>query len=249
MIEVRNISFFHGKRPVLRDVSFDVPPGECVGVLGNNGAGKSTLLTCLNRVRVPASGKVRIDGRDVLAMNREECARLISYVAQKNEAGQSTVFDTVLLGRSPHVGWRTGARDVAVCADMLERLGISHLGMRPLAQLSGGELQKVMLARALVQEPRLLLLDEPTSNLDPRNQHEMLRLVKDMARERQISVIMVIHDLSLALHFCDKFLFVKDGTVFRYGDASIIQEDTLRQVYGIETRIFHVEGRKIAIVA
>lgn len=249
MIEVRDISFFHGKRTILHGISFDVCPGECVGILGVNGAGKSTLLSCLNGLRRPATGSVMLDGVDILTLERRDRARLAAYVAQKVDAGHMTVFDAVLLGRTPHVRPGSRQKDIAMCADMLDRIGLASLAMRPLRELSGGEAQKVMLARALVQEPRMLLLDEPTSNLDLRNQHDMLYLVRTLARERGIVVLMVLHDPCLALRFCDRFLFLKNGTVFRYGDSAIFHEDVLRQVYGIETRIIDVEGRKLAVVA
>ena len=232
MIEVKNISFSYGKNDILKDVSFTMNPGEVVGILGNNGAGKSTFITCLNRVNTPKTGQLVIDGNDMLKAGRQVSARNISYVAQKSSVGHATVFDTVLLGRKPYI----------------HQIGIDEFCLRYVNELSGGELQKVMLARALVQEPKLLLLDEPTSNLDPKNQYEMMSLVRDVARERQIGVMVVIHDLSLALRFCDKFLFLKDGVVHRYGDESIITPETIKDVYGIDAKIVPVDGRQIVMI-
>ena len=178
MIEVENISFAYAGNEVLKNISFTVQPGECVGVLGNNGAGKSTLITCLNRIHTPKTGRVRIDNQDVLKMKQREIARRISYVAQKNELSRTTVFDSVLLGRKPYIGWTVSQKDLDLCDEMIERVGMSEFKLRYVNELSGGELQKVMLARALVQQPKLLLLDEPTSSLDPKNQHGMLTLVQ-----------------------------------------------------------------------
>jgi iron complex transport system ATP-binding protein len=177
-----------------------------------------------------------------------EAARRISYVAQKNEINQMTVFDSVLLGRRPFIKWAITQDDIDICENVIHQLGMSQFKLRYMDELSGGELQKIMLARALVQQPRLLLLDEPTSNLDPKNQHEMLELVQGLAKGRNISVFIVIHDLSLALRYCNKFLMLKDGKVFQYGDESIITEDTISVVYGIKSYVTEINGRKIVLV-
>lgn len=248
MLEIKNISFSYGRRPILRDVSLTADAGECVGILGNNGAGKSTLITCLNRIRTPASGEVLVDGRPVREMGRNELARTVAYVAQKNEMSEATVFDCVLLGRRPYIRWGVGREDVTICEAMLRRVGMEAFQVRSLDELSGGELQKVMLARALVQQPKVLLLDEPTSNLDPRNQYEMMALVRQVAREQGITVLIVIHDLNLALRFCDRFYFLKEGTGYRYGGAEIVDEETIRQVYGIGARVMELDGRKYVLL-
>jgi iron complex transport system ATP-binding protein len=131
---------------------------------------------------------------------------------------------------------------------MIEQVGLTKFKLRYIHELSGGELQKVMLARAFVQQPQLLLLDEPTSNLDPKNQYEMLALVRRMARERNISALIVIHDLNLALRYCDKFVFIKEGVISRYGDVSIITEETILDVYGIKAVVTEVHGKRIAVI-
>jgi iron complex transport system ATP-binding protein len=248
MIEIRNISFSYGKKQILHDISFGVERGHCVGILGNNGAGKSTLVTCLNRIRTPKTGSVKIANEDVLKMNRLAIAQRISYVAQKNELSQITVFDTILLGRKPYIQWSVTPEDIEIVEDTIERMGLSEFKLRLVNQLSGGELQKVMLARALVQQPQLLLLDEPTSNLDPKNQHEMMELVYNLTKQEQISSIIVMHDLTLALRYCDRFLFIKEGEVYKYGDESIVTAETLSEVYDIEAAVEVVNGRKIAVI-
>ena len=171
MIEVQNLSFSYGSRPILRNVSFSLERGECVAVLGNNGAGKSTLVSCISRLRKPSSGNVLIDGTPVSQMTRNELAQQVSYVAQKNELAHTTVFDAVLLGRKPHMKWGPSDVDYDVAEHALRAVGMEDCRLRYMNQLSGGEQQKVMLARAIAQEPKLMLLDEPTSSLDPRNQY------------------------------------------------------------------------------
>jgi len=249
MIEVKHISYSYSRNKdmVLRDISFDISPGECVGILGNNGAGKSTLLTCLCKIRTPQSGSLTIDQQEIHQMKRAESARYISYVAQKSEMSQMTVFDSVLLGRKPYIRQSVSKEDLNICEQMIEQVGISDLKLRYANELSGGEQQKVMLARALVQEPKLLLLDEPASNLDPKNQVEMLALVRKIAADARITVLMVLHDLSLALRYCDRFLFLKAGSVYKYGDQSIVTRETITDVYGINGTINLVNDRKIFV--
>ena len=248
MIEIRNLSFAYGKQPVFKDVSFTAHSGECVGILGNNGAGKSTLITCINRILTPAGGEVIIDGRPVHQMSRSEMAKTIAYVAQKNEMSHATVFDCVLLGRKPYMKWAVSGEDVAICESVIRRVGLQDFQLRCLDELSGGELQKVMLARALVQQPKVLLLDEPTSNLDPRNQYEMMALVHKIAREQGITVLIVIHDLNLALRYCDRFYFLKDGCGYSYGGMETVTEETIERVYGIKAQIADVNGKKVVVL-
>jgi len=248
MIEIKNISYSYGKNHVLKDISFKLEAGECVGILGTNGAGKSTLITCLNRILSPKTGSLYIDGQDILTLSRLDVARHISYVAQKNELSQITVFDSVLLGRKPYIKWAISQEDIDICEEAIQQIGMSGFKLRYINELSGGELQKVMLARALVQQPKLLLLDEPTSNLDPKIQYEMLALVKELARERKIGVLMVLHDLSLALRYCDRFLFMRDGEVFRYGGQDVVTADTVYQVYDVGASIVEVDGRRVVVI-
>ena len=247
MIEISKLSYAYGKHEILRDISFCVDQGECVGILGNNGAGKSTLITCINRICHPKSGQVLIDGQNIQKLRRNAMARKIAYVAQKNELTNATVFDCVLLGRTPYIKWAIGQEDLELCEDMIEQLGISDLKLRNVDQLSGGEMQKVMLARALVQQPELLLLDEPTSNLDPKNQYEMMALVRKIAREKRIAVLIVIHDLNLALRYCDKFYFIKDHEGYSYGGIETVTAQTIQAVYGIQADVTTFDGKPIVV--
>ena len=160
----------------------------------------------------------------------------------------ATVFDCVLLGRKPYIKWGVTQEDIDLCEAMIRRVGMEDFQVRNLDELSGGELQKVMLARALVQQPKVLLLDEPTSNLDPRNQYEMLALVQKIAREQGITVLIVIHDLNLALRYCDKFYFLKDKIGFSYGGIETVTAETIQTVYGIPAEIAVVNGKKVVVL-
>ena len=248
MIEIQNVTFSYPDAHILKGVGFTAECGEVVGLLGNNGAGKSTLVTCLNRIRKPNTGTLIIDGQNAFQMSRNELAKTVSYVAQKNELTHTTVFDCVLLGRKPYIKWSISQEDLDICTRIMQRVGILDYQMRYVDELSGGELQKVMLARALVAQPKLLLLDEPTSNLDPRNQYEMMALVQELARENGITVITVIHDLNLALRFCDKFYFLKAGEGYSYGGIETVTAETLQAVYGIQAEVLDVKGRKTVII-
>ena len=247
MIEVQNLSFSYGSRPILRNVSFSLERGECVAVLGNNGAGKSTLVSCISRLRKPSSGNVLIDGTPVSQMTRNELAQQVSYVAQKNELAHTTVFDAVLLGRKPHMNWGLSAFDYEVAEHALRAVGMEDCRLRYMNQLSGGEQQKVMLARAIAQEPKLMLLDEPPISLDPPNQYESMELIRHCAHGHHIAVLVVIHDLNLALRFCDRFLFLKDGTVFASGGREAVTPENIRAVYGMEATVEQFDGIPMVI--
>ena len=247
MIEVRNLSFAYDKNaPVLRDISFTLRDGECGAVLGNNGAGKSTLLKCIDRILRPQGGQVLIDGKDVFTLSANELARQAAYVAQNARGSDLSVFDTVLLGRRPYIRWEATEADRALVSALLERLKLSRLALRPLSQLSGGEAQKVLLARALAQEPRLLLLDEPTSNLDPRNQHEAMQLVRELAQEKQICVLSVLHDLNLAIRYCDRFLLLRDSAVYASGGLDCMTPENIEAVYRMH--VHRIEHRGIPVL-
>ena len=247
MIQVENLSFSYGSHSILRNVSFFLEQGECVAVLGNNGAGKSTLVSCISRLRRPSSGSVLIDGVPVSQMTRNELAQQVSYVAQKNELAHTTVFDAVLLGRKPHMKWGPSDVDYDVAEHALRAVGMEDCRLRYMEQLSGGEQQKVMLARAIAQEPKLMLLDEPTSSLDPRNQYESMELIRHCAHGHHIAVLVVIHDLNLALRFCDRFLFLKDGAVFASGGREAVTSENIQAVYGMEAAVEQFDGIPMVI--
>lgn len=248
MISVSALDFaYNSDRPILERVAFDAEGGECIAVLGNNGAGKSTLIRCLNRILRPRAGTVFIDGTDLESLKRIDIARRVAYVAQRSATERLTVFDSVLLGRKPHIDFEPTTADLGIVSSVIERLGLGDLALRYVDELSGGEAQKVMLARALAQRPKVLLLDEPTSNLDLRNQYEVLDIVKKIAKDKSVSVIIVMHDLNLALRYCDKFLFVKDRGVYAYGGEEVMEAETIGAVYGLPVAVESIRGVPVVV--
>ena len=249
MMEIKNLNYrYKGGPNVLKDVSFQIEPGQFLAILGNNGVGKSTLLKCFDHILKPDSGKILLDGADLLHMSTREVAKLIAFVSQNVPSTQMTVHDVVMLGRRPYMKWGFTEADHAIVHEAMDRLGVDAMRGRFLNQLSGGERQKVMLARALAQQPKVLLLDEPTSALDIQNQYQVLKLVRDMCHQDKMTVILVIHDLNLALQFCDRFLLLKGGEVYRYGDRSVLDSEALEQAYGVNAKVVKIEDRHMVLV-
>ena len=249
MLEVRDLHFAYGKTgaPVLSGVSFTAEDGCSMAVLGRNGAGKSTLIRCIDAILRPQGGSVLLDGREILTLPRREIARLIAYVPQHAGEEELSVFDAVLLGRRPYIRWDASARDREIVMETLAELELEPLMLRPLGELSGGELQKVIIARALVQEPKLLLFDEPTSSLDPMNQHEVMALVSRIVKEKNICAVSVLHDLNLAARWCSRFLFLKGGKSFACGGAEVLSAETVEAVFGMRTAKLEHKGVPILV--
>ena len=249
MMEIKNLSYhYKGCPDVLKDVTFDVEPGQFLAILGNNGVGKSTLLKCFNHILKPDSGEVLLDGENLLKKSPRQVAQQVAFVSQNVPDTQMTVHDVVMLGRRPYMKWGFTEEDHHIVHDAMHRLNVEDMRGRFLGQLSGGEKQKVMLARALAQQPKALLLDEPTSALDIQNQYGVLKMVRDICHMDNMIAVVVIHDLNLALRFCDKFLLLKDGQVYRYGDRSILDSAALKEVYGVDAKVVEIEGRHMVLV-
>jgi iron complex transport system ATP-binding protein len=247
ILEVNGTSFAYNSRSVLQDINFEVSKGEILAILGPNGVGKTTLLKCINAILRPSTGSVLVEKKDVLSLDSMEIARRIGYVAQHTDASRLTAFDAILMGRRPHIRWRVSDKDLAVVDAAVKRLGLGHLAMRYIDRMSGGELQKVAIARALVQEPKLLLLDEPTSNLDLKNQVAILKIIRRIVTEHEVAAVMTMHDLNKALRYADKYLFLKDGTIFAAGKVNEVTADMVQAVYGLPVEIVHHKGNTLVV--
>jgi iron complex transport system ATP-binding protein len=244
-LKVKNVEFSYASVPILKDICIELAPSEMLGVVGPNGAGKSTLLRCIDRILKPQRGSILLDEREIKKMNMLELAKKLGYIPQStSQVFPATVFDTVLLGRRPHVGWRSGEKDRKKVLKSLQMLNIEKFAMRDINELSGGQQQKVFIARALTQEPDVLLFDEPTSNLDIKHQLEVMEIIKSIVREKEISAIMAIHDLNLASRYADRIIMMNDGEIFSAGDSvSVLTPESIKQVYGVEAEVNHIHGR------
>lgn len=247
ILSVRGIHFSYDSTSILKDISFEMNPGQIMGVLGVNGAGKSTLLKCLNRILRPHMGTVLLSETQILSLRRHEIAKRMGYVPQRYDQDHLTVFDAVLLGRKPHMKWGPTNHDISVVENVLQTMGLSEHALRSVKTLSGGQAQKVIIARALAQEPDVLLLDEPTSNLDVRNQLEVMGLVMDAVKQRNVCAMIAIHDLNLALRFSDTVMFLKKGQVHAFQERGAVTPEMIEEVYGVTALIRDVAGHSVVV--
>ncbi|WP_292468921.1 ABC transporter ATP-binding protein [Methanolobus sp.] len=237
ILEVEGVEFQYKSKEVLKDIKFELKRNEILSILGPNGVGKTTLLKCMNAILKPKKGAVLIENEDVLKLEQIEIARRMGYVPQRCEPARLTAFDAILLGRMPHMKWNISTKDVMLVESTIKKLHLEDMALRYIDELSGGELQKVGIARAIAQNPKLLLLDEPTSSLDLKNQLEILDTIRDVVSKENVSAIMTMHDLNLAFRYSDKFLFLKNGTIFAAGSISDITPQIIHEVYGVPVTI------------
>ncbi len=249
LLTVRNLDFSYGDKKVLNDISFSLDHGELLAILGPNGSGKTTLLKCMNAISRPRRGSVLVAEQNVLTMRANQIALAIGYVPQQVDGAQLAVFDAVLLGRKPYIRWRPSEDDLKIVDAALKRLGLDHLVLQRIDRLSGGELQKVAIARALVQEPQLLLLDEPTSALDLKSQFEVLNMVRSVVDGHKIGAVMTMHDLNTALRYADKVLFLKHGHVRALCETVQVSADMIEDVYGVTVDIHKISGDPVIVPA
>ena len=236
---INKLSFNYNGFPALKDVELEMGLGEVLSIVGPNGSGKTTLIKCINRILKTKHNTVLIDGKDTGKIGLRELSKMMGYVPQNStNTFPFTVFDIVLMGRRPYIHWSLSERDKEIVAEILRFLGIGKLAMRHFDELSGGEQQKVVIARALAQQPQILLLDEPTSNLDIKHQLEILCILRGLAQSKHCSVIVAMHDLNLASRFSDRMLILKQGRIFAVGTpASVLTEENIESVYGVKSRV------------
>jgi iron complex transport system ATP-binding protein len=240
-LRLHNLSAGYGSRLILRDVSLSIAAGQVLALVGPNGAGKSTLIRVLSGVLPARSGEAPLNGNDLLRLSPAERARRVAVVPQLVHLPEAfTVSEVVLLGRTPHLPlWAgEGRRDCEVAWAAMCRAHVEALGERRIDELSGGEQQRVMLARALAQEPTVLLLDEPTAHLDLKHQVGVLELVRTLAQEENLAVLMTLHDLNQAALYADQVALMQRGEIVAHGTAQeVFRADQLSRVYGVDIAV------------
>ncbi len=237
MLRIDSVSFAYNGTPVLEGVGLDISRHETVAILGPNGSGKTTLLRCIHRILKPKTGVVFLEEEDLSRISQREIAKRLSYVAQRNTPVRLTAFDAVLLGRKPYIGWNVSDNDIRITQAVMKRIGMEELSLRYIDEMSGGEFQKVCIARALVQEPSAMLLDEPTASLDLKNQIAILELLRDIVRDHEMCALISMHDLNSALHYADRFVFLKRGAVQAVTDREGVTSNLVSHVYEVDVDV------------
>jgi len=249
MLEIKDLSFRYKKSSpvVLDNISLELPAGEIGILLGKNGSGKTTLFKNILGLCKPQSGSIKYDGVELTKISYKERAKIIGYVPQHIHFGSLSVFDSILLGRIAYFGFKTGEEDYEEVYKIIQELELTPISDKIAENLSGGEKQKVAVARALAQNPKLLVFDEPTGNLDIANEYLILEEAKKLSRQKNITIISSFHDLNQALVLGDKFFFMKNGEIKYSGDKDIFTTEILKDTYGIETKILNIDNQKVII--
>jgi len=252
LVEVTNLSFSYGKNTVLDDISFSVEPNCLVAVLGINGTGKSTLIKCLNKINKIDSGIVKICGYSIDQLSINELAKFAAYVPQKVATSfPIDVYDVILLGRRPYINWNVSESDRKIVSSVIKQLSLENFAFRKFHTLSGGEQQKAIVAKAIVQQPKVYLFDEPTSNLDLFNQYEILKQIKGLVGDKQnpCSAIVAMHDINLASKFADKIMILHESKIFCYDEPRVaLNSAAISEVYRVDAQVAISEELGVPVV-
>lgn len=253
ILSVKNLSFSYNKsEPVLRNINLDFKPGKIYAILGQNGSGKSTLLHTISSILTNYEGQITVNFADktinLAEIKHNERAKLISLVAQLNYGNSLNVYDSVLLGRKPYINISPMMVDYEMTSRAIDKFKLNTLTLKQTNELSGGELQSVGIARAFAQDTPIMLLDEPTNNLDVKKQHELFDILKKLVKEKNLCVICVLHDINQAMKYANELIFMKNGEVIKSGTKNIVAESLLNKVYDIEAEIITNKKSKYIII-
>lgn len=239
---MQNVTLGYGRKVVVEDITLQMKPGEILGLVGPNGCGKSTIIKALSRVISPYSGRILLDGKNISTISRRYLSRWLGVVPQIPLLPSTfTAFEVVLMGRNPHLGpfQYEGPRDMAIAWRAMEKTSVQHLARRRIDELSGGEIQCVVIARVLAQETEAILLDEPTANLDIGHQVKVLDVIKGLCQENALTVVAALHDLNLAAEYCDRLVLINNGRIHAEGTPSeVITDDNIKAVYGAGSHVY-----------
>lgn len=249
MLSVENLTFRYSRQgaPVLNGVNLELKQGEIGILLGKNGSGKTTCFKNILGILSPSGGSIRFDGEDLLKMPRRERARRIAYVPQDIHFGALSVFDSILMGRVSYFGLKASHEDYLAAERIMVEMHLEDFAQRNVEELSGGERQKIAIARAMAQEPKLMVFDEPTGNLDIANEQLIIEEAKKLAKEKNIAILSSLHDLNQAMYFGDKFFFLKNGVVAHAVGQEVIRENVIKDIFDINVRIVEIEKQKVIL--
>ena len=248
MLRIENLQFsYNAKQQVLCGVDLELSEGQVGILLGKNGSGKTTLFRALLGLVKPQKGTILFEGESLLKLGRAQRAKRIAYVPQDIQFGDLTVFESVLMGRISYFGLQAGKEDYEAVEKLLVDMDLLELAHRNVTELSGGEKQKIAIARAMAQQPRLMVFDEPTGNLDIANEQLIIREAKKLAKEKNIAVLSSLHDLNQALALGDRFFFMKDGVVKYAGSREIFTPEVIKDVFGADVELLEKDGRTVIV--
>lgn len=253
-LKIDNLSYAYPseKKFALDNINLKFLPGHIYSILGKNGCGKSTLLKCLNSYINNYHGSICINTDnnkiDIKALTSKDRAKQISYIPQNNALGYLNVYDTIMLGRYPYINFNPSLHDHEIVDSAINKFELNNISMKNINELSGGEFQRVCIARLFAQESNIILLDEPTNNLDIHYQHETFDILKKEVQQKNLIAICVIHDINFALRYADELIFLNDGNIIKKGNKEILSEELMHDIYDVDAKIVSLDGNKIVII-
>lgn len=251
-IQDLNFSYTNDDNFALRDINIDFEKSKTYAILGPNGSGKSTLLFCINNFINNYEGQISINHNGQLtnidSLNYKTRAKIISHVTQHNHQNSLSVYDTVMLGRRPYINISPNITDHEIVSKAIDSFNLNHLSLKATNELSGGEAQSVHIARAFAQTTPIILLDEPSNNLDVKKQHEVFKIIDSEKKKKGLTVIYVLHDINHAIKYADELIFMKDGSIAYQGNKDIVDEKLLHKIYDVDSHIFIEDKEKFIVI-